>query len=285
LQHAEELANEVRSTLTQLLHAIGLLNAKVQTEERLAVAQRHIIMALVAVECHLPCSELDMKLHLLLHGPRRILGAGPLGSISMLQWESLWGVLAPYASNKHHPEVSMLRGCCDAERAMLVRERTNGVLGHERQTFASELPPHPWQLGASESAAAAAARGGNVQLGRAGRRANVQLSSALQLALHATLVKFGPAEYGDIWRCYIEAYRTLWSVIASSAHGDAWGRAARVACLVPTEGACCMMCETHVQGLQGCTVQPLPVSQHWPNHAPHAVCSRSGGPTPSSGVT
>jgi len=119
LQHAEELANEVRSTLTQLLHAIGLLNAKVQTEERLAVAQRHIIMALVAVECHLPCSELDMKLHLLLHGPRRILGAGPLGSISMLQWESLWGVLAPYASNKHHPEVSMLRGCCDAERAML----------------------------------------------------------------------------------------------------------------------------------------------------------------------
>jgi len=164
LQHAKELANEVRSTLTQLLHAIGLLNAKVQTEERLAVAQRHIIMALVAVECHLPCSELDMKLHLLLHGPRRILGAGPLGSISMLQWESLWGVLAPYASNKRHPEVSMLRGCCDAQRAMLVRERTNGVLGHAHQTtaVASELPPHPWQLGASESAAAAAVRGGSV---------------------------------------------------------------------------------------------------------------------------
>jgi hypothetical protein len=85
-----------------------MASVKSYTEDDVALLTSCILTALIHVERSLPCSELDMKLHSILHIPRRILDAGPLHNVSMWMPESLWKKLLGMRGNNAHPELTMM---------------------------------------------------------------------------------------------------------------------------------------------------------------------------------
>ncbi len=52
-----------RKACMDLLLALGLINAKSFTRAHFLVATRRLIETLAAFELHMPCGEMDMKLH------------------------------------------------------------------------------------------------------------------------------------------------------------------------------------------------------------------------------
>jgi len=149
-----------------------------------------------------------MKTHWLVHAPERILAAGPLHANSMMPWESLWGEVGQCATNRRHPEVSMLHQTTDTEVCELARNRAGELLSHSRRTLAQSAA-NPQRL-AVESADSNVLRS-EPDLGRAlaGSRAAFLTPGELQV-LHAGLVRFAPEEYGQLWEAYLAKYRHLW---------------------------------------------------------------------------
>jgi hypothetical protein len=100
---------------TDLLLALGLANAKSFSEEDIAVLVYRLVIAVVGVEDSLPSSELDMKLHSILHIPKRILDSGPMQAVSMWYFEGMWKKLLAMRGNNAHPERTMMNifGCLE----------------------------------------------------------------------------------------------------------------------------------------------------------------------------
>jgi hypothetical protein len=67
------------------------------------------------VQLCLPITEMDVKLHNLLHLVNKIIASGPLWTTSMFVYEGMWQYLGRWATNKAHPEVTMLRNFADYE--------------------------------------------------------------------------------------------------------------------------------------------------------------------------
>jgi hypothetical protein len=106
--HCKSLSQECMDAYTSLLLALGMANEKAYTPIDVAILSERILVALVRVEASLPCSELDMKLHSVLHMPKRILDAGPLMGVSMWLYESMWKKLLSMRGNNAYPEQTMI---------------------------------------------------------------------------------------------------------------------------------------------------------------------------------
>lgn len=110
LCHMPGIGSYQRATYAQLLHTCNMLQRKKWTAHDLLAVRGEIVRTLCMVELYLPCTELDAKLHMLLHMPAKIMATGPLWVTSMWVYEAMWARLLGWARNLAYPEVSMMRG-------------------------------------------------------------------------------------------------------------------------------------------------------------------------------
>jgi hypothetical protein len=75
----------------------------------------HAWQIALQVQLCLPITEMDVELHNLLHLENKIIASGPLWTTSMFVYEGMWQYLGRWATNKAHPEVTMLRNFADYE--------------------------------------------------------------------------------------------------------------------------------------------------------------------------
>jgi hypothetical protein len=103
--------------MRRLLTTLCSLGPKVWTATELDQLQGDVIMALCEVEAYLPVTEMDLKLHALIHLPEKIRQTGPLWVTAMWVYESMWKQLLRFSRNQASPELSILRGFADFELA------------------------------------------------------------------------------------------------------------------------------------------------------------------------
>jgi hypothetical protein len=110
LLHATSLGKNQHLAMLQLLKACNMLWWKsYHSKECLLEVQKLVVEAVCAVQAYLPCSELDIKLHNMLHLVEKIRMTGPLMMTSMFPYETLNGELIRRATNKANPEATMMR--------------------------------------------------------------------------------------------------------------------------------------------------------------------------------
>lgn len=120
LQSMEHLGAKQKKAYGKVLRACGLLWSKsFRCTQDISDLRDLVLDALANVEAYLPSSELDMKLHNLLHLVEKILIVGPAWVSSMFVYESLWAVLVHWATNKETPELTIMRSFADFEFAYL----------------------------------------------------------------------------------------------------------------------------------------------------------------------
>lgn len=119
LSAASSLGTKQRAALLQLLRALCSIQRKQWTAADLDQAHGDLLLAVCMVEAYLPVTEMDIKLHALLHLPDKIRSTGPLWTTSMFVYEGMWSVLLRLASNQRSPELSLLRGFADHELAFM----------------------------------------------------------------------------------------------------------------------------------------------------------------------
>jgi hypothetical protein len=117
LSQAKSVAKAQRKTMSILLIACSLLWSKSFSPERLAVTLRFVVEATARVQRDLPLSEMDVKLHNLLHLVHKITVSGPLWVTSMFAYESMWKTLGKWATNTARVEATMIRKYSDFEYA------------------------------------------------------------------------------------------------------------------------------------------------------------------------
>jgi hypothetical protein len=109
--------NPQQEAIGRLLIVCSALQAKTWTKEKVEEVRSQVLMAICCVEAYLPATELDLKLHALVHLPDKILKTGPLWVTSMFVYESMWGHFGRWSRNQCHLELSMLRSFMSFEVA------------------------------------------------------------------------------------------------------------------------------------------------------------------------
>jgi hypothetical protein len=110
LLHATRLGKQQHMAMLQLLKACNMLWWKsYHSTACLLEVQKLVVEAVCAVQAYLPASELDIKLHDMLHLVEKIRMTGPLMMTSMFPYETLNGGLIRRATNKANPEATMMR--------------------------------------------------------------------------------------------------------------------------------------------------------------------------------
>jgi hypothetical protein len=84
--------------------------------------------SIAEVELHLPCHELDIKLHNLLHLPSQIAAQGPLWTNAMWAYENIYGIIMRYLKNRRFPESNILRAVADTEDTWLATLKSTGLV-------------------------------------------------------------------------------------------------------------------------------------------------------------
>ena len=110
--HAKDMA------WPQKLAYIGLMKACNKVAQKsfdslaeVGKARAMLASSIAEVELHLPCHELDIKLHNLLHLPAQIAAQGPLWTNAMWAYENIYGIIMRYLKNRRYAESSILRTC------------------------------------------------------------------------------------------------------------------------------------------------------------------------------
>jgi hypothetical protein len=120
LLHAQSLGKPQRLAYMKLLAASNMLWSKsFRSMSDVCHVQQMLNDALAHVELSLPSTELDIKLHNMVHLVEKISKAGPLWTSSMFVYESMWACLVRWASKKDTPELTILRNFSDYEYASL----------------------------------------------------------------------------------------------------------------------------------------------------------------------
>jgi hypothetical protein len=104
--------------MRRLLNTLCSLKRKKWTAAELDMVEGDVIMVLCEVEAYLPLTEMDLKLHILIHIPDKIRKTGPLWVTAMWVYEGMWKQLLRFSRNQAAPELSILRGYADYELAM-----------------------------------------------------------------------------------------------------------------------------------------------------------------------
>jgi hypothetical protein len=115
VNQANSIGELQRKTMSILLIACSLLWSKSFTPERLALTLRLVIEAVARVHKHFPLTEMDIKLHNLMHLVHKITVSGPLWVTSMFGYEGMWKRFGEWGKNKSDVEVTMLRKYSDYE--------------------------------------------------------------------------------------------------------------------------------------------------------------------------
>jgi hypothetical protein len=115
VNQARSLGEAQRRTMCILLIACNLLWSKSFTPERLAMTCRLVIEAVARVQRDLPLTEMDIKLHNLMHLVQKITVSGPLWVTSMFCYEGMWRRFGLWGTNKTYVEATMLRKYSDFE--------------------------------------------------------------------------------------------------------------------------------------------------------------------------
>jgi len=111
-----DLGAEQKRAYGKVLRACGLLWSKsFRSQDDITALRELVLDALASVELYLPSTELDMKMHNLLHLVEKVLIVGPAWVTSMFVYESLWALLVHWATNKDTPELTILRSYADFE--------------------------------------------------------------------------------------------------------------------------------------------------------------------------
>jgi hypothetical protein len=125
----------------QLLKACNFLWWKsFHSKEAVEMGRTLVCEAVAAVEAYLPCTELDIKLHNLVHLVDKILMVGPLWVTSMFPYESMNHTLVSMAKSPHHPEVSSIHSYAVYELAMLEQAERGGIMGDRAYSILEQDP-------------------------------------------------------------------------------------------------------------------------------------------------
>lgn len=109
-------------TMQQLLCSVSFLQDKAIPREDCPLILNGIARALTLVELHLPCCEMDMKLHQLLHLAERLRHLGPSFTTAMWGYEELWHHLVLLMKKKDTPETTCMFSWMQMESALLAGE-------------------------------------------------------------------------------------------------------------------------------------------------------------------
>ena len=106
---------ELNEAFIEVLRVMHLLGRKTISKDELHDLQEAVVTAVANAEFWVPASELDIKLHNLLHFVDKIRDTGPVGPTSMWVYESMWHNLGQQATKRDTPEVTCLRRIADQE--------------------------------------------------------------------------------------------------------------------------------------------------------------------------
>jgi hypothetical protein len=209
LEHLRDVSPAALEAYRALVVACSMITRKSFTQQQLAVTLHATIRAVVLVERCLPVNELDMKLHSLIHATKRILSAGPLHTVSMWQYESMWKLLMMFATNKAYPEATMTHTASDLELAINLQMRAPEGLYSSSARPPPELDRPRKQLWLPTMLADAQQPVG-VQPGT-GKRCRL-LTGAEKQQVHSTYMCYNDV-YADLWRTYTkDHYFNFWWV-------------------------------------------------------------------------
>ncbi len=127
--------------MQQLLKACNFLWWK-SFHSTQAVEQGRLLVqeAIAGVEAYLPCTELDVKLHDVLHLVDKVLLTGPLHTTSMFPYEWFNHLVVMMAKSKLHPEVSIMHSFAVYEMAKLIAAEKDAA--RQRQDGSADQQPH-----------------------------------------------------------------------------------------------------------------------------------------------
>jgi hypothetical protein len=99
--------------------------------------RQQLVAALHGIEMHFPSTELDMKLHILVHFPDQILRAGPLWFTAMWpcgQVQRTYKVWPGFIRNRAFPEISVMNGVVLYQQTLRAREQLRQGQGFGLET-------------------------------------------------------------------------------------------------------------------------------------------------------
>lgn len=263
--HAQELSRDCRQAYLDLMLVCGLLRAKSHTWEQLPVLIRRTLEALVRVELFLPCSNLDMKLHSLLHAPLRILAAGSLTAVACWAPEQNWGQLQPMAANAAYPEHSIMHKARDRQVVNLYHARCPQAYSSSfRAAVIAPEPRHELYIPSVISRYCEAGGMQEVMHGSIRSQEGMTLDAKQLQGLHAGYVAVH-AGYQQLWERYSrDTWRLRWVVRVCGQPAPAC-TAEDVLCMFRIGVRCCCLscqsrCGAAVKAARACAV-PLPRDQ------------------------
>jgi len=109
LMSLQDMPEEVNEAYIEVLRVCHLLGSKSFMSSDLDKLDLVVAEAVAKAEFWLPCSELDIKFHNLLHMVDKIRVSGPAHTTSMWVYESMWGTFARFCRKRDAPEVNSLR--------------------------------------------------------------------------------------------------------------------------------------------------------------------------------
>ncbi len=122
LGHLTSIKPDQRHTVQQLLCVLSFINDDAIPEADLPALREAMVKALCLIDLHLPCTELDIKLHNLLHLVDRIPDLGAAWTTAMWGYESLWRFVNNLIKKLDTPETSAMFSWAHMESALLVSE-------------------------------------------------------------------------------------------------------------------------------------------------------------------
>ena len=120
--HLTALKPAQRHTIQQLLCAMSFLSDDAIPIAEMPGLHQAIVKALCLIEQHLPCTELDIKLHNLIHLVDRIPDLGANWTTAMWGYESLWRYVNNLIKKRDTPETSAMFSWCHLEAALLISD-------------------------------------------------------------------------------------------------------------------------------------------------------------------
>jgi hypothetical protein len=120
--------------LFALFDAVNLCYSKVVDAPFVERMRQQLVAALHGIEMHFPSTELDMKLHILVHFPDQILRAGPLWCTAMWPYERTYKAWRGFIRNRAFPQISVMNGVVLYQQTLRAREQLRQGQGFALET-------------------------------------------------------------------------------------------------------------------------------------------------------
>jgi hypothetical protein len=145
--HAKDMPMPQKLAYVKLLLACNKVSQKsFRNVAEVGEARTLLADAVSEVELRLPCHELDIKLHNLLHLPTQIFAQGPLWTNAMWAYENIYGVIMRYLKNRRYAESNILRAVADSEDTWLALFGEVECISDDANTVADNTELHMSKL-------------------------------------------------------------------------------------------------------------------------------------------